>query len=137
METLEVPIMALRISDHMKVGMERYEQITGIDRRDLGTVKVTVSSGIVYEFGYSAMVTVSANPIRPRPVSHRLGTRRSSTPCQQSGGGVNLEPEHALLAPIAHSGRRPGTAKRAAPKPMQDLKRALKPSRAQQALGAA
>jgi hypothetical protein len=76
MESFDVPVMALRDGDRLKVGMERYEQVREIDHRTPGIVKVVVTSGLVYEYGYRDAVTVASHlPRRPR-ATHRLGAVR-------------------------------------------------------------
>lgn len=60
MESLRVPVLALRTDDRIKVGMERYERVMSIDDREPGVVKVTVASGLAIHFGYHDMATVSS-----------------------------------------------------------------------------
>lgn len=76
MDPFDVPVMALRDGDQMKVGMERYDRIHEIDHSEPGTVKVAVSSGIIYTFGYRDTVTIASNHTRRRSASHRLGCVR-------------------------------------------------------------
>jgi hypothetical protein len=59
-ETLRVPVLALRADDRIKVGLERYERVTRIDDREPGVVKVIVASGLALHYGYSDMATVSS-----------------------------------------------------------------------------
>jgi hypothetical protein len=60
MESLRVPVLALRADDRIKVGLERYERVTRIDDREPGVVKVIVASGTVHRFRYRDIATVSA-----------------------------------------------------------------------------
>jgi CRP-like cAMP-binding protein len=60
MESLKVPVLALRADDRIKVGLERYERVTRIDDREPGVVKVIVASGTVHRFRYRDIATVSA-----------------------------------------------------------------------------
>lgn len=60
MESLKVPVLALRANDRIKVGLERYERITRIDDREPGFVSVIVASGTVHRYRYRDILTVSA-----------------------------------------------------------------------------
>jgi hypothetical protein len=60
MESLRVPVLALRMDDRIKVGLERYERVMQIDDREPGVVKVTVASGLAIHFGYRDTATVSS-----------------------------------------------------------------------------
>lgn len=60
METLRIPVLALRADDRIKVGLERYERVTRIDDREPGVVKVIVASGLALRYGYRDVATVSS-----------------------------------------------------------------------------
>ena len=56
-----IPVLALRTNDRIKVGMERFERVAGIDDREPGVVKVTVASGNVHNFGYHDIAVIASD----------------------------------------------------------------------------
>jgi hypothetical protein len=60
MESLRVPVLSLRADDRIKVGLERYEQVTSINDREPGVLTVIVASGLTLTFRYRDTATVAA-----------------------------------------------------------------------------
>jgi hypothetical protein len=53
-------VLSLRADDRIKVGLERYEQVTRIDDREPGVLTVIVASGLTLTFRYRDTATVAA-----------------------------------------------------------------------------
>jgi hypothetical protein len=89
MEPVRVRALALHTGDRIKVGMERFEPIDGINDQEPGVVRVTVHSGLVLSFNYHELVTIrpdtlafaSQLPVRRRqlrPARQRPGRDHGS-----------------------------------------------------------